>query len=105
MDVINTIDAIMESNNSMGLSDIYYSTPWGKYINLDSEGYAYVTMKAELNSLTYFKDVKDKFTAQLTSLGESFSERNIEVSNVDFINKMSTTEDVENYNKQKDENN
>ena len=85
MDIINTIDVIMESNNSMGKSIVYQSTPYGYYYDLDSEGYAKIWVKMKLNSTNFYTDLANNFKVQLESQGKNFDEKNIEVSNIQYL--------------------
>ena len=105
IDVINTIDAILESNNTVTYSEIYYSIPYAScdessYIIYDegnpSNNYEYcqLTNRAHIN-LDYNSHIYNliKSKLRLTELDKN----KIKVSNVEFLSVMRSEEDIKNY--------
>lgn len=105
IDVVNSYDAILESNNNVFADDndfIFYSIPYGdcsveeQYRKEDNIGYCAVTNKVPLNfsdNSKVVKKIKEKIEAQ----GLSFDKNKIKILDVKFLNTMSTQQDHENY--------
>ena len=107
IDVINTIDAILESNNTVTYSEIYYSIPYAScdessYIIYDqnnpddSNNYKYcqLTNRAHIN-LDYDSHIYDYIKAKL---GLSVLDKSkIKVANVEFLSIMKTEDDLDKY--------
>lgn len=105
IDVINTYDAVLESNNNVFADDndfIFYSIPYGscdveeQYRKEDNIGYCAVTNKVPLNfsdNSSVVTKIKDKIVAQ----GLSFDKNKIKILDVHFLNTLSTQEDYKKY--------
>ncbi len=105
IDVVNSYDAILESNNNVFADDndfIFYSIPYGdckeedQYREEDGIKYCAVTNKVPLNfsdNSTVVKKIKQKIEAQ----GLSFDKNKIKILDVKFLNTMSTRQDYEDY--------
>ena len=105
IDVVNSYDAILESNNNVFADDndfIFYSIPYGdcgvedQYRKEDNIGYCAVTNKVPLNfsdNSTVVKKIKQKIEAQ----GLSFDKNKIKILDVKFLNVMSTQQDYNKY--------
>lgn len=107
IDVVNSYDAILESNNNVFADDndfIFYSIPYGdcsvedQYRKEDNIGYCAVTNKVPLNFSDNSKVVK-KIRKKIEAQGLSFDKNKIKILDVKFLNTMSTKQDLENYSK------
>lgn len=105
IDVVNSYDAILESNNNVFADDndfIFYSIPYGdcsaedQYRKENGVGYCAVTNKVPLNfsdNSKVVKKIKEKIEAQ----GLSFDKNKIKILDVKFLNTMSTQQDYNKY--------
>ncbi len=103
IDVVNSYDAILESNNNIFADEddfIFYSIPYGdcsvedQYREEDGIKYCAVTNKVPLNfsdSSSVVTKIKDKIVAQ----GLSFDKNKIKILDVHFLNTLSTNSDFE----------
>lgn len=111
INVVNSHDAILESNNNAFIDDdfVFYSIPYGtcpvvdqyRKVKIDDKntiGYCAATNKVPLkfsdNSIVV-KKIKEKIEAQ----GLTFDKNKIKILDVHFLNAMSTNEDISAYGK------
>ena len=116
IDVINSIDAILESNNVVTYSQIFYSVPYAhcdesNYITKMEPGdkpedhYCQLTNRALLN-LDYYNDGNEKNSSIYSTIQEKvgnnkvIDSNKIKIQNVEFLSVMSSNEDLNNYKNQ-----
>lgn len=122
IDVINSYDAILESNNNIFSDDCingtcedtftFYSVPYGdctdenKYIQYKKNGremkYCKVTNKVPLQfseNSDVIKSIKKKVETyyKMKKIDKSFDINKVKISDVHYLSPMSTKEDIKNY--------
>lgn len=107
IDVINSIDAILEANNVVNYSKVLYSLPYGncdesKYIssNTSSEDYGYCRLinRAELNIEKLLNEGEiESIREQVQKQGLMFDSSKIKISDVEYLSPMSTDAEITNY--------
>lgn len=106
IDVVNQIDSILEANNTITYSDIFYSIPYAdcnsaNYISSDSSSpdykYCQYTNKSEIKFDGVNYSVVDKIKSKLTS-ESTFDESKIKILDVEFLSILSTDDDIKAYN-------
>lgn len=106
INVINSIDAIIESNNTIVVSDVYYSVPYdwcddSKYISNDKKnkdyGYCQLSIRAKLKfDKGFAKNVANEIEKKLPS-GEIIDYSKIKVLSIEFLKVMNSQEEINNY--------
>ena len=110
IDVINNIDAILEANNIITTSKIFYSIPYGSceesnYISKTGEdaGYCSIANRAMLNLDEYAGEGSDSSiysSIQKKLDGKPVDSNNIKISDVEFLSIMSDKSDLDKYREQ-----
>lgn len=112
INVVNSYDAILESNNNAFVDDddfVFYSIPYGdcseedkyKQVKVDDTntiGYCAVTNKVPLNFSDNSKVVK-KIRKKIEAQGLTFDKNKIKILDVHFLNTLSTDADYNEYKK------
>ncbi len=106
VDVINTIDAIMETNNTIAVSENYYSVPYdwcneSKYIsdNISDEDYGYcqLSIRSKLKFDNGFaKNIAGKIQEKLPD-GEVVDYSKIKVLDIEFLKVMNSQDETNAY--------
>lgn len=107
IDVVNKIDAILESNNSMVYTGIFYSIPYANCSEenetLDATGHCKIGTQAVFNETEYYNQVKEIFKEKVTEAGLTFNENRIKILNAEFLKRMTTEAELEAYDNQFDD--
>ena len=92
LDVVNSIDAILEANNTIAYSKIYYSMPYAKCDkNKKADGFCQLISRVHLNEGVFDnikKELKDKY--------KNIDKDKIRIMNVEYLAPMGA-EDVSTY--------
>lgn len=108
IDVVNSIDAILEANNVITYSKVLYSLPYShckesNYIssNTNSSDYGHCRLinRAELNVEKMLSEEELEYIGeQLEKQGKIFDSSKLKISNVEYLNHMTTKDDIDAYN-------
>lgn len=105
VDVINTYDAILESNNNAFVDDdnfVFYSIPYeeckkeDQYKEINGKKYCAVTNKVPLNFSSNSKAMK-VIEKKITAQDKKFDVSKVKILDVHFLNTLSKNDDYEKY--------
>lgn len=105
VDVINTYDAILESNNNAFVDDdnfVFYSIPYeeckeeDQYKKINGKKYCAVTNKVPLNFSSNSKAMK-VIEKKITAQDKKFDVSKVKILDVHFLNTLSKNDDYEKY--------
>lgn len=105
IDVINSIDAILEANNSMVHTGIFYSIPYDSCTEIkikDADDFCKISTEAKFETGTYYEQVIEKFKTRVEAAGKTFDANNIKILNAEFLKKMTTADEIRIYREQFD---
>ncbi|MBQ3020636.1 MAG: hypothetical protein IJD92_00240 [Bacilli bacterium] len=100
VDVVNSIDVVLESNNRIVSSHVYYALPYAscdKNELKDKDDYCKLSGVSNLDSEVYYyyakQDIKEKIEAQ----GKVFDESKVKILNIEVLGPMKDKNDYDDY--------